>query len=501
MYPQRRDFLKAIAGSGMLALAPRCVEAQEQVARATRGTPQPRIKDISVIECQPAGVRLTVVKITTDQDGLYGYGCATFTQRADLVKPAVEKYLKPFLLNKTTDRIEDIWQSCYDSSYWKNGPVLNNAHQRRRSGALGHQGPPGRNARLPARRRQMPRSRRLPTHTPAALSLRTWSRARSSISRKVFAMCAFRWDFPEWRAMARAQGDDSAEGAPRSSRCSSLPTPCGAHLKLLEFCRRELGEEVELLHDMHERLTPNEAVQFCKEAEQYRMFFLEDPLSPEDLVYFRQIRQNCATPIAMGELFNNPHEWQPLIEGRLIDYIRVHLSQVGGFSPARKIAILAEQFGVKTAWHGPGDVSPVGHMANVTLDLVSYNFGIQEYSPFNERTQAIFQGCPEMKDGYLWVSEKPGWGIEIDEKEAAKAPFTGQPVEWRLGRDSAAGRHGDQAVMARHRREDGLQEGEFHEARDRNHLVGLRPGGGVPSNKPSEDDTRPNALLYLGLEG
>jgi len=127
MYPHRRAFLKTIAGSGMLALAPRCVEAQEQVARATRGTPQPRIKDISVIECQPAGVRLTVVKITTDQAGLYGYGCATFTQRADLVKPAVEKYLKPFLLNKTTDRIEDIWQSCYDSSYWKNGPVLNNA--------------------------------------------------------------------------------------------------------------------------------------------------------------------------------------------------------------------------------------------------------------------------------------------------------------------------------------------------------------------------------------
>jgi mannonate dehydratase len=130
----------------------------------------------------------------------------------------------------------------------------------------------------------------------------------------------------------------------------------------------------------------------------------------------------------MGELFNNPHEWQPLIEGRLIDYIRVHLSQVGGFSPARKIAILAEQFGVKTAWHGPGDVSPVGHMANVTLDLVSSNFGIQEYSAFNERTQAIFQGCPEMKDGYLWVNEKPGWGIEVDEKEAAKSPFTLSPL-------------------------------------------------------------------------
>jgi mannonate dehydratase len=195
-------------------------------------------------------------------------------------------------------------------------------------------------------------------------------------------------------------------------------------LKLLEYCRQELGEEIELLHDMHERLTPNQAVQFCKEAEKFHMFFLEDPLSPEDLGYFQQIRQNCATPIAMGELFNSPHEWQPLIEGRLIDYIRVHVSQAGGFTPARKIAILAEQYGVKTAWHGPGDVSPVGHMANVTLDLVSYNFGIQEYSPFNARTQEIFHGCPEMKDGYLWVNEKPGWGIEIDEAAAAKAPFT-----------------------------------------------------------------------------
>ena len=89
--------------------------------------PSPKIKDVSVIATAPAGSRLSVVKITTDQDGLYGYGCATFTQRADLVKPAVEKYLKPFLIGKPTDRIDDTWQACYNSSYWRNGPVLNNA--------------------------------------------------------------------------------------------------------------------------------------------------------------------------------------------------------------------------------------------------------------------------------------------------------------------------------------------------------------------------------------
>jgi len=122
----RRTLLKSIGGAGLVGLASPLLRSQEQVARATRGMATPRIKDISVIECEPAGTRLTVVKITTDQDGLYGYGCATFTQRADLVKRH-RKYLKPFLLGKTTDRIEDIWQSCYDSSYWKNGPVLNNA--------------------------------------------------------------------------------------------------------------------------------------------------------------------------------------------------------------------------------------------------------------------------------------------------------------------------------------------------------------------------------------
>src|SRR6202140_4404341 len=125
---KRRDLLRTIGTAGLVALAsPREQKAQETAARAARGLPIPRTKEISVIECQPAGVRLTVVKITPDQDGLYGYGCGTFTQRADLVKPAVERYLKPFLLGKTTDRIEDIWQSCYDSSYWKNGPILNNA--------------------------------------------------------------------------------------------------------------------------------------------------------------------------------------------------------------------------------------------------------------------------------------------------------------------------------------------------------------------------------------
>ena len=123
----RRSLLRNVAAGSAALLATRAQKAEAQTAQATRGLSPPVIKDISVIATAPAGLRLSVVKITTDQDGLYGYGCATFTQRADLVNAAVEKYLRPFLIGRHTDRIDDIWQACYNSSYWRNGPVLNNA--------------------------------------------------------------------------------------------------------------------------------------------------------------------------------------------------------------------------------------------------------------------------------------------------------------------------------------------------------------------------------------
>src|SRR6476659_7423615 len=124
----RRNLLKLAGGASLTSfMTQRHLVAQEKTQRAVRGMASPKIKDVQVIATAPAGLRLTVVKIVTDQDGLYGYGCGTYTQRADLVNLAVEKYLKPFLIGKPVDRIEDTWQAMYNSSYWRNGPTLNNA--------------------------------------------------------------------------------------------------------------------------------------------------------------------------------------------------------------------------------------------------------------------------------------------------------------------------------------------------------------------------------------
>jgi mannonate dehydratase len=133
----------------------------------------------------------------------------------------------------------------------------------------------------------------------------------------------------------------------------------------------------------------------------------------------------------MGELFNNPHEWVDLISGRLIDYIRVHISQIGGLTVARKLAALAEWFNVRSAWHGPLDVSPVGHAANAHLDLAISNFGIQESVRFSQATQDVFPGAPTMKNGYMHVAEVPGLGVDVNEELAAKFPFPDDPGYWR----------------------------------------------------------------------
>jgi mannonate dehydratase len=215
---------------------------------------------------------------------------------------------------------------------------------------------------------------------------------------------------------------------PTNPRAIWEPAPYVRMLpKFFEHMRSKLGDEVELLHDVHERITLNQAVNLCKALEQYRLFFLEDPFPPEDNDHFRILRQQTSIPLAMGELFNTQQEFLPLIKERLIDFIRIHISQIGGLSPARKVAALSEYFGVRTAWHGPGDASPVAHAAQLALELASYNFGVHEGSSFPKETQEVFVGCPEVKNGYMLAQEKPGHGIEVDEKLAAKFPFPPGP--------------------------------------------------------------------------
>ncbi|MBM3801456.1 MAG: starvation-sensing protein RspA [Acidimicrobiia bacterium] len=414
------------AALGLKSLWPAAVEASQAVSGARqRGLPPVTITEVKSVLTAPAGRRLAVVKVLTSEPGLYGLGCATFTQRIRAVQTAIDVYLRPFLIGKSPWNIEDVWHSSFFSSYWRNGPVLNNALS---AVDMALWDILGKWSGLPVYQLLGGKCREaVDTYTSA--SGKSFDETAESVQRLMDA------GYRHVRCEPHVPETPTDSVLPSSSplpgnqqRRTWEAGPYARNLpRFFEHLRKKVGFNVELVTDVHELLPPILAIQLAKDLEPYRLFFLEDPLSPEDVGYFTHLRQQSSTPIAMGELFNNPNEWLNLVSGRLIDFIRVHISQVGGISMARKLATLCEFFRVRTAWHGPGDCSPVGHAANLHLDFACHNFGIQEFHGLTQAEQDVFPGSPQQKRGYLYVSDKPGLGVDLDEKLAARFPIKDDP--------------------------------------------------------------------------
>ncbi|MCL2055851.1 MAG: starvation-sensing protein RspA [Oscillospiraceae bacterium] len=383
-----------------------------------------RIRKVRAILTAPAGINLIVVKVETNEPELYGLGCATFAYRELAVKCMVEDYLDPLLVGRDPADIEELWQLMNNNSYWRNGPVENNAI----SGVdMALWDIKGKMAKMPVYDLMGGKCRQAAAvyrHASGSTLEEVEESVRKWMDQKV------RHIRVQWGMYG---GKASGLNTPPGSSAGSYYCPdqyVRNTVKLMEHIRTNIGDEIELLHDTHERIPAIQAVQLAKEMEKFRLFFLEDILSPEQSSWFEMVRKNCTTPIAMGELFNNPKEWDYLIANRLIDFIRVHITQIGGVTPARKLAVLCEAFGVRTAWHGPGDVSPVGHMGNVHLDLACHNFGIQEWAGINDVLHEVFPGSPELKDGYAYANDKPGWGMDLNEELAAKYPCENKVTTW-----------------------------------------------------------------------
>ncbi len=382
------------------------------------------IRDVQVILTQPAGSRLVIVKVLTSEPGLYGLGCATFTQRFRAVAAALEHHLKPFALGRDVDRIEEFWQMAMVHGYWRNGPVLNNAISGLDQALWDIKG----------KRAGMPVYQLLGGKCREAAAVYSHAGGDTPEACLASAQAMLAEGYRYVRVQMGGYGGKATrlvkpDGAPPGAYFDRRDY-ARRHLRLFEYLREHLPPEVELLHDVHERLTPSEALGFAKDVERFKLFFLEDPLAPEDLEWFAEIRRLCATPLAMGELFNHPREWQPLIANRQLDFIRMHVSQMGGLTPARKVADFAGMYGVRTAWHGPGDTSPVGHAANLHLDLWAPNFGIQEWCRFPPLVYDIFPGLPEVRGGYLYPNDRPGLGIDVNEALAAQYPCRDEVEQW-----------------------------------------------------------------------
>ena len=306
----RRNMLKAFggAGAGLLAAPGPLAQAQET---ARRGLPPLKITDIKTILTQPAGDHLVIVKVLTSEPGLYGVGCATHRERPLAVAAYVDKYLKPFLVGKNCDEIEDIWQSAYVASYFRAGVTGNNALS----------GVDGALWDILGKRCGVPVYKLLGGKVRAAVPLYTHAAARSCRSSRT-RFAKFRAEgyrhirvqlaVPGFSGYGVGRPDlgGGPEGAARAAsrlRPSSSPRRTSTTRSRCSItCASKIGFDVELLHDVHERVPPNQAIQLCKAVEPYRLFFLEDPFAPEDVAWFRTLRQQTSCAARDGRAVRQP---------------------------------------------------------------------------------------------------------------------------------------------------------------------------------------------------
>jgi mannonate dehydratase len=399
------------------------LRANEILAQATRGEKPLTIDDVKVFGTSPSpGYSWVFIKVITSEPGLYGLGSANFRYLSWGVRAAIEKHMVPFWKGKPVDRIEDMWQWNHQRSYWRNGPVTN-VIQAAMDSALWD---------IKGKRAGMPVYELLGGKVRDAVPLYAHG-GGSSIQECVESVQRwFEQGFRHVRVQMGGYGGGGFIPPGKGSRpergfkgqAFDEETYVDVIPKLFQTIRDQLGGEVKLLHDVHEHLTPASALELARRLEPVNMFFVEDILAPEHIDYFKQIRALTSTPMAMGELFTHPHEWRPLIANRLIDFIRCRVGMIGGITQAKKIASLCEQFGVRTAWQEGGENDPINQLIAYHVDLTIPSFGIQEENGFPEHVYEMMPGAARIRGGYLYGSEKPGLGIDLDETMVARYPLT-----------------------------------------------------------------------------
>lgn len=358
------------------------------------------------------------VKIITDS-GVYGVGDASLNGREQAVADLIDAYLTPLLIGRDPGQIEDFWQLAYRGTYWRGGNIMMSALcgiDMALWDILGKTSGKPLYALLGGKMRN---SVLCYSHILGKTMEDKIARAADYVKQRQLKVIRLRAGIP---AAAGTFGVKSPQNGP-------LVEPWNPEEEIynsIEYfirVREAVGRDVGIIYDLHERFSPDQAIRIMRSLELYNPFFIEDPIAPDCVDSLRYVREKTSVPIAFGELYKSHWECLPAITGHWVDYIRCDVIRVGGITEARKIASLAETYDIKTAWHGPNDVSPITHAVNWHLNVSEYNFGIQEDGTTDGLIHEVVSGGPVYENGSLFMEDRPGIGCDVDEAAAARYPF------------------------------------------------------------------------------
>jgi galactonate dehydratase len=375
-----------------------------------------KITDIEVHPIQAPGRTLVVMTVHTDE-GIVGIGEAGLQRRWRAVEGAVE-HLKRWLIGEDPLRIEYLWQRMWRGGFYPADRLIGSAI--------------------------------------SGIDIALWDIKGKSLGVPVYQLLGGRCrnhvevfanpdylaesqilDTADLRDGIRSADPDATAELARRMKANGykyfrlvLPGHEGTYdarrairQSILQFraIRDAIGSEMELLVDLHSRLSPEEAILYCREVEPLNMFVVEDPIRSEQPLGYRRIRSQTSVPIAAGEQWSGKWEFRGPIENEWIDFARVDVCVAGGISETRKIAALAESHSVKMLLHNP--LGPICTAASLHLDISCDNAGPQEVIFPPDILPDVLQCDFALQGGTrLTIPTQPGLGVDFNAEAARQYP-------------------------------------------------------------------------------
>jgi L-alanine-DL-glutamate epimerase-like enolase superfamily enzyme len=376
-----------------------------------------KITNIEVIPVQAPGRTLVPVLVHTDA-GLIGLGEAGLQRRWKAIVGAVE-HVKPWLIGQDAGRIEYLWQRLFRGGFYPGDRLIGSVI--------------------------------------SAIDIALWDLKGQALGVPIYELLGGRcrdhvevFTTPTYLTQSQQAdpGDllkavsddaDAAATAELARRCVSrghkffrlgLPkkgesfesrTSVRNLVAQLRAVRDTVGDKLELMVDLHTRLSPEEAVWFCREVEPLQMLVVEDPIRSEHMAGYQHLRRQTRVPLAAGEQWANKWEFREAIEHELIDYFRLDICIGGGITEAKKVAAMAEPHLIKSLLHNP--LGPVCTAASLHVDLAIDNAGPQEVVfPPAQMLPDVFECAFDLKDFKLSVPTRPGLGVKFNAEAAKKHP-------------------------------------------------------------------------------